>query len=113
MFPRSRGKSFQEQIGLGGLALPWLDRARYAEIMLERSIASFVSSISIRGTGFCDRGIPDTLCYSRLVGLSDSEAVNASMNYRYAPKVFLAPPWHAIYVTDTERKQSFAEAVLS
>jgi predicted ATPase len=81
--------------------------------MLERSIASFVSSISIRGTGFCDRGIPDTLCYSRLVGLSDSEAVNASMNYRYAPKVFLAPPWHAIYVTDTERKQSFAEAVLS
>jgi predicted ATPase len=25
--------------------------------------------------------------------------------------VFAAPPWRAIYVTDKERKQSFAEAI--
>jgi len=29
--------------------------------------------------------------------------------YRYAPLVFLAPPWREIYTTDSERKQEFAE----
>lgn len=35
----------------------------------------------------------------------------ASSIYRYAPKVFLAPAWRAIYTTDAERKQSWEEAV--
>jgi predicted ATPase len=31
--------------------------------------------------------------------------------HRYGQNVFAAPPWPAIYVTDKERKQSFAEAI--
>jgi predicted ATPase len=60
---------------------------------------------------FCDRGIPDTLGYLRLIGLEDLHAAAASRSYQYARTVFVAPPWHAIYVTDKERKQSFAEAI--
>ena len=56
-------------------------------------------------------GIPDTLCYARLVDLEEVQAATASGTYRYATKVFAAPPWPAIYVTDKERKQSLAEAV--
>jgi len=61
---------------------------------------------------FTDRGIPDTLCYARLIGLSETGLIeSACRRYRYASVVFLAPPWSEIYKTDDERKQSFAESV--
>lgn len=103
----------QEQMETGGVALPWKDTRRYSEIMLERSIASFMQNAAIPETAFCDRGIPDTLGYVRLISLRDlhASATAASQSYRYASTVFVAPPWQAIYVTDTERKQSFAEAI--
>ena len=47
----------------------------------------------------------------RLIGLEDLHAAAASRRYQYARTVFVAPPWRAIYVTDKERKQSFAEAI--
>ena len=100
----------QEQMQTSGVALPWLGRRRYTEIMLERSIAAFLENATIQETTFFDRGIPDTLCYARLVDLEEVQAATASGTYRYATKVFAAPPWPAIYVTDKERKQSFAEA---
>ena len=63
---------------------------------------------------FSDRGIPDTLGYARLIHLQDATLVrtieNACREYRYAPLVFLAPPWKEIYETDSERKQDFGEA---
>jgi predicted ATPase len=103
----------QEQMETGGLALPWQDTRLYSEIMLERSIAAFLQNAAIPETAFCDRGIPDTLGYVRLIGLADLDAAaaTASRSYRYARTVFAAPPWRAIYVTDKERKQSFAEAI--
>ena len=62
-------------------------------------------------TTFSDRGIPDTLCYARLIGLRDNGPIEtACREYRYAPVVFLAPPGREIYETDRERKQDFAEA---
>ena len=33
------------------------------------------------------------------------------MTYRYARRGSIAPPWDEIHATDTERKQSFEEAV--
>lgn len=101
----------QEQLQTGGVALPWKDTRQYSEIMLERSIAVFLENAAVPETAFCDRGIADTLCYMQLVGLQDLQAAVASRRYRYANTVFIAPPWRAIYVTDTERKQSFAEAI--
>jgi predicted ATPase len=60
---------------------------------------------------FSDRAIPDTLGYARLIGLRDTRVMeSACRRYRYAPLVFLAPPWKEIYETDTERKQDFTEA---
>jgi len=58
-----------------------------------------------------DRGIPDTLGYARLIGLPNTDAIEqACERYRYAPLVFLTPPWKEIYSTDSERRQNFAEA---
>src|SRR5262249_4439502 len=83
----------------------------YTELMLSRSIDGFRQNTPAPGPCFADRGIPDTLCYARLIGLSETEAIEeACRSYRYAPAVFLAPPWREIYATDSERKQDFAEA---
>jgi predicted ATPase len=109
--PEVARQIIQEQVQTGGTAVPWSDTARYAKRMLERSILSFRERTPASQITFCDRGIPDTLCYFRLIGHDDAEAVTASMTYRYAHEVFLAPPWQAIYATDSERKQSFGEAV--
>jgi predicted ATPase len=105
----------QEQMREGGDALPWGDRARYGELMLERSIASYQEysprEFASTKVTFFDRGIPDSLCYARLVGLPEGKIVEACRKYRYARRVFLAPPWREIYAMDAERKQSYDEAV--
>lgn len=80
--------------------------------MLQRSIESFREHTPASKPLFADRGIPDTLCYARLIGRPHTSSIErACWRYRYAPLVFLAPPWSEIYETDSERKQDFAEAV--
>jgi predicted ATPase len=101
----------QEQVQTGGRALPWDDRRAYTRLMLQRSVESFREFAAVARPAFADRGIPDTLCYARLIGLADARwIVRACRRYRYAPLVFLAPPWKEIYRTDGERKQDFGEA---
>ena len=104
----------QEQVASDGRAVPWDDREEYSKLMLLRSIDSWQQYAAAQGTIFFDRGIPGTLCYVRLVGLSpqlEQQLEEACRRYRYWPRVFLAPPWQEIYETDGERKQDFAEAV--
>jgi predicted ATPase len=101
----------QEQVRVGGTALPWADRTLYARRMLERSIQSYQEHTPDLIPTFFDRGIPDTLGYARLIGLRDETFIrNACDQYRYEPIVFSAPAWKEIYETDSERKQDFAEA---
>lgn len=110
--PEVARKIIQEQTLSGGTALPWQDRETYTQLMLSRSIESYLEHSPASQPTFSDRGIPDTLCYARLIGLPDTTQIeNACRAYRYAPVVFLAPPWKAIYETDSERKQDFNEAV--
>lgn len=110
--PEAARQLIQEQVSAGGTALPWGDRGAYTQLMLQRSIDLYLQYTPTAQIMFSDRGIPDTLCYSRLIGMIDSEAIeSACRQYRYAPIVFLAPPWQEIYETDSERKQDFDEAV--
>ena len=109
--PEVARQIIQEQVRSGGNALPWGNRKRYTELMLERSIESFQENTPAVKPLLADRGIPDTLGYARLIGLPDTHLIEvACREYRYAPLVFLAPPWREIYGTDSERKQDFAEA---
>ena len=65
--------------------------------MLQRSIESFREHIPALQTMFSDRGIPDTLCYARLIGLRDMGPIESACHrFRYARTVFLAPPWKEI-----------------
>jgi predicted ATPase len=109
--PEAARQIIQEQVQGGGTALPWRDRKAFALLMLERSIESYLAHTPVAGPMFSDRGIPDTLGYARLIDLPEEDFIlDACRRYRYAPLVFLAPPWKEIYETDSERIQDFAEA---
>lgn len=109
--PEVARQIIKEQMRMGGQALPWADRNLYTNLMLERSIQSYREHTPASKPTFSDRGIPDTLGYALMIGLSQLAPIrSACAEYRYAPIVFHAPAWREIYTTDTERKQDFAEA---
>lgn len=94
--PEIARQLIQEQVQADGNALPWGDKKRYAKLMLERSIISFREHTPASQIVFCDRAIPDTLCYLRLIGQDDTEAMAACSSYRYARTVFLASPCRSV-----------------
>ncbi|MDE1178396.1 MAG: AAA family ATPase [Edaphobacter sp.] len=111
--PEVAREIIREQMASGGDAVPWSNREAFARQMLVRSIGQWQQLQSAEGLVFVDRGIPDTLCYARLAGLSremQQDAYAACCEMRYATPVFIAPAWQQIYETDMERKQSFEEA---
>jgi len=102
----------QDQVAIGGRALPWDDRQLFAELMLSWEIRSYHLAEATSGLVFFDRGVPDVMGYLRLSGLPIPVYMQAAVEaFRYNHRVFIAPPWEEIFSTDTERKQDFAEAV--
>ena len=60
---------------------------------------------------FFERGIVDALGMLHEVGaLPDNELQALLSTYPYQRRVFLFPPWEAIYSNDAERDQTFVEA---
>lgn len=98
----------REQVAAGGSALPWLDVQAYGERTAREDIAIFDSMVDVEDRVFFDRGIPDT-------GGPDFTPppwhLKALRTRRYNRAVFVPPPWFKIYGQDTERKQTFDEAV--
>jgi predicted ATPase len=101
----------RHQVAIGGDALPWADRAKFAETMLSWEMRSRDLAARHSGPVLFDRGIPDVVGYLRLCGLPVPEhMLQAAQNIRYARRVFILPFWPDIFAEDAERKQSPAEA---
>jgi predicted ATPase len=61
---------------------------------------------------FFDRSVWDALGFLYFQGaLSEAEVEAYGHEFQYNETVFLMPPWREIYRVDTERDQSFAEAI--
>jgi predicted ATPase len=109
--PEAGRSIIQDQVAIGGSALPWADRSAFAESMLSWELRSYRAAAEMSETVIFDRGIPDVAGYLRLCGLAVPDHVRrAAELYRYHRRVFLAPPWADIFTQDAERKQTFAEA---
>ncbi|RWM11686.1 MAG: ATPase [Mesorhizobium sp.] len=101
----------RDQMAIGGPALPWQDRALFAELMLSWEMRSWHAAHAEPGPVFFDRGVPDTIGYLRLCGLPVlSHIMSAATTFRYVRRVFIAPPWPQIFTQDEERKQTPDEA---
>ena len=109
--PEAGRAIIHEQVASGGRALPWVDPAAFAAAMLERDLSSYAAAGPTDGPVFFDRGLPDIAGYRLLSGLPPCAATDAACRrHRYNRRVFIAPPWPAIYATDAERRQTPAEA---
>lgn len=109
--PEAGRAIIQDQVAIGGDALPWADRAAFAAQMLGWELRSHREARAPAGPVVLDRGIPDVIGYLRLCGLPvPAPAARAAAAYRYNPTVFIAPYWPEIYAQDAERKQDPAEA---
>ncbi|MER7504266.1 AAA family ATPase [Nonomuraea pusilla] len=101
----------QDQMAVGGRALPWKDPELFAELMLCWELRSYRSAAARTAPVLFDRGIPDIVGYLRLEGRPvPAHLHTAARTFRYHPRAFIAPPWPEIYHQDAERKQSLAEA---
>jgi predicted ATPase len=109
--PEAGRAIIQDQVAIDGNALPWADRAAFAELMLAWDLRSYREARGLDGLVLFDRGIPDVIGYLQLCGLTVPEPTRkAAALRRYRAQVFIAPPWPAIYAGDAERKQSLEEA---
>jgi len=101
----------QDQVAIGGQALPWCDPPLFAEMMLSWEMRSYHAVSDQTGPVFFDRGVPDVVGYLRLLGLPvPSHMEKAAAMFRYNRRVFIAPPWPGIFTQDSERRQTLEEA---
>ena len=93
----------------GGDILPWKNAKLFQQNILRKRIA-FFDSVPDGSFAFADRGIPDQLAFARHRGFGAPEVlIECAEKYRYAPKVFVTPPWPEIYINDSIRSESFEE----
>ena len=102
----------REEMGSNGSGLPWLDRARFAELMFEWELRSYRDAERRDSPVVFDRGLPDTIGYLRLEGQEvPAWMEEQAWRLRYNKRVFIAPPWREIFGNDEERRQSWSVAV--
>ena len=95
-------------IASGGPA-PWEDLAGFLHRAIEIALADRARALAEPAPTFFDRGLVDAaLGLETLTG--DTALRDLCGDHRYAPVVFLAPPWPEIYTTDADRRHDFAAA---
>ena len=111
--PEVAREIIKEQIQHRGSALPWADKEAYAKLMWTESLHSYELSKQRFENDmiFFDRGLLDTICYMEMENIKIPEEIHDYLSSDLYKKTFILPPWEEIYVTDSERKQTWAEAL--
>jgi predicted ATPase len=100
----------KEELDGDGLALPWVDGAAFARRAIEMALADREQASASSGWVFFDRGLVDAAAaLQHMTGEPVLQRLGRS--HRYHRRVFLAPPWPEIYVTDAERRHGFDAAL--
>jgi predicted ATPase len=100
----------QEELRCKGAALPWVDPIAFARRAIAMSLEDLESARDRSGCVFFDRGLVDAA--AALEHLTGEPALSHfAQRYRYHRRVFLAPPWPAIYREDPERRHSYDEGM--
>lgn len=102
----------QAQASIAEPPLPWADQLLFAELILSWELRSYRAATEHDGLVFFDRGLPEVVGFYTQDGLAvPPHFRNAAARYRYHPRVFIAPPWQAIFTQDQERTQTYDDAL--
>ena len=84
----------------------------FAQAIFGRDAERYHSVAETEKVVFFDRTILDSLGMMAELGqLSDSDRHRLLARYPYYPTAFILPPWREIYRTDSERDQTYEDAV--
>ena len=87
--------------------------SEFARQILNRDIEKYVAQPQTSKWVFFDRGLIDALGLLQEVSPLPGEELEGMLTkYPFHTPVFVLPPWEAIYITDAERDQTYAEAVV-
>jgi GrpB-like predicted nucleotidyltransferase (UPF0157 family) len=90
---------------------PRPDPVAFAQAILRRDIEKYLNRPRTSDWVFFDRGLIDALGMRHETSpLTPVELQSMLASYPFHPTVFVLPPWEAIYATDAERDQTFAQA---
>jgi predicted ATPase len=99
-----------ERLARGASRRP--DALSFAREILRRDIEKYRAQPQASEWVFFDRGLIDALGMLHEASPLPSVDLKAMLaSYPFHPTAFVLPPWEAIYVTDSERDQSFADAI--
>jgi predicted ATPase len=100
----------KDELIANGVALPWVDATAFARRAVTVALADRASATRLNGWVFFDRGLIDAAAaLQHLTGEPVLEDLGRS--HRYHGRVFLAPPWPEIFVTDPDRRHGLDFAV--
>ena len=99
-----------DRISAGLSARP--SQSEFGEEILARDLSQYDQFLSQSHAIFFDRGIVDALGMLHECGRVSLGDAKAQIHMRpFDTKVFFFPPWEGIYTTDSERDQTYSEAV--
>lgn len=109
--PEAGRQIVREQMHIGGDALPWADAGAFVALAAARTMHLFNDTVPSARPVFFDRSLVDLTSFLDMKGIAVPAPLRRAIDlYRYAPGVFVVPPWPEIYVRDDERPKPFEEA---
>lgn len=111
VFPEPGRQIVREQALIGGPGLPWVDAAAFAELTLSRAMHFFAMAEGGGRPVLFDRSVVDAVTALERAGQALPHHAEAVRRCRYGARVFMVPPWEALFAGDGERRHGFAEAV--
>lgn len=105
-------KMIIQETAKGSFCLPWIDISCFSAKVLQEMIFAWNHAPANTVT-FFDRAIPDIIAYLNVAEVPVPEEYYTTLSlHPYHKQVFILPPWEGIYVNDSERWQTFEEAVV-
>jgi len=100
----------RHEIEINGTALPWIDVHAFSEQVIQGRIRQHAEGYS--KTSFYDRGLPDIAGFLLKDKKSiPEELMQLCVSHSYNKRIFITPPWEAIFHRDEQRSEDFAAAI--
>ncbi|MCB0462430.1 MAG: ATP-binding protein [Flavobacteriaceae bacterium] len=88
------------------------DPLLFSELLLNGRKAQFFEAHDLEDNlVFLDRGIPDVLAYMDFIGDTYADKFTKACEEHKYDQVFILAPWQEIYISDSERYESFDQAI--